>query len=117
MSFPQRTHIVGLEGVLGEVLTRIRKVAVVVERDILQLRIGRFLLGMLARQGEQIRESELLALAPRLVLIVEPPVPGMMAVARQPIVFVVAVEQVFRRVEHRNRTAALHVHLEEITAK
>ena len=49
---------------------------------------------MLTRQGEHVRESEPLALPTRLVLVIEPSVPGVMAVAGHPVVVIKSIENI-----------------------
>ena len=52
------------------------------------------LVRMLTRQGEHVRESEPLALPTRLVLVIEPSIPGVMAVAGHPIVVIKSIENI-----------------------
>ena len=56
-------------------LTRVEQKPRIVEGNIQRIHIVGFLLGVLACQGEHIREGELLVFPMGLVLIVEPPIP------------------------------------------
>ena len=68
-----------------------------------QLVVGVLLVGMLTRQGEHIRESEPLALSPRLMFVVQSSVPRVVTIA-------------WHLAECR-LAVALHIELIEITAK
>ena len=72
---------------------------------------------ILARQGEHIRESEKLALATRLMLIVQPSVPRVVVIARHPVGVRITIEQMIVRRIHLGCASALYIQFIEIAAQ
>ena len=79
--------------------------------------VGVLLVGMLTRQGEHVRESEPLALPPRLVFVVQPSVPRVMTVAWHPVVVVVTVYRLSGGIAERRPAVTLDIQLIEVAAK
>ena len=117
MTFAQRTEPVSLQGVLRETFALCLQTTRIGEWRIYQVVVGVLLVGMLTRQGEHIRESEPLALPPRLVFVVQPSVPRVMTVAWHPVVVVVTVYRLSGGIAERRPAVTLYIQLIEIAAK
>ena len=115
----QRPQPVGLQRMLGEALARSLQMARIVEGLADDVAVGSLVVRMLARQGEHVRECELLALQTRLMLVVQTAAPRLVAVAGHPSVALIAVAAQ-RSAGGRKQlggAVALHVQLVEVAAK
>ena len=94
VTLAQWTQSVCLERVFCKSLTFCLETACIVERNIDYFCVRILLIRMLTRQGEHVRESEPLALPTRLVLVIEPSIPGVMTVAGHPVVVIKSIENI-----------------------
>ena len=117
MPSTQRAEPVSLQGVLREAFALCLQTTRISEWRIHQVVVGVLLVGMLTRQGEHVRESEPLALPPRLVFVVQPSVPRVMTVAWHPVVVVVTVYRLSGGIAERRLAVTLYIQLIEIAAK
>ena len=75
MAFAKRSEPICLKRMFCKAFTLYHHAATIGEGHIHQFCIGILLIGMLTREGEHVRESEPLALPPRLMFIVQSSIP------------------------------------------